>query len=355
MNVLHLPTNIASQVSITVRALNGLGVNAIGLVKNNAITQEGEGIIQHQVPSRKRYPIRGMIKTFTWWADMYKYLRWADIIHWHFGSTELPFNLDLKYIAALKKTAIIEFWGSDIRIPSIAIQDNIYIRKVFNENPVLAHKAEKKSIDTQRKFANHGFSCLIPGSELGAYIRRDIFPHYRTIRQRIPVHEFHPKFPNPDEKCPVVVHSPSSKAIKGTSAVMQAVDSLRKKYEFKFKLIHDVEHSRALEMISDCDIMLDQFCGGDHGLAALEAMAFGKPTLCYIKPSCLEKYPDELPIVNANVDTLSEVLERLLKDGQRRFEIGRKSRLYVEKYHDAHEIARQLVDIYEELLSKKKN
>ncbi len=354
MNILHLPTNISSQISITVRALNNLGFNAVGLVRNNPLTQEGEGIIQHQVPSRKKYPVAGMIKTFIWWADVYKYIRWADVVHWYFGSTELPFQLDLKYIAALKKAAVVEFWGSDIRIPSIAARDNAYIKEVFTKNPVLAQKAEKKSIDIQRKFANHGFYCLIPGSELRAYIHKDIFPDYGTIRQRIPVDQFYPKYPDPDEKCPVIVHSPTNKAIKGTNAVLKAVESLRGKYEFVFKLIHDVEHSKALEIISDCDIMLDQVCGGDHGLAALEAMAFGKPTFCYIKPFCLSQSPDDLPIVNANPDNLTEILKEFIKNGQKRHEVGRKSRAYVEKYHDAHKIARQLVDIYEKLLSKKK-
>ncbi len=352
MNVLHLPANISSQISITVRALNELNVNAVGLARDNP-RQCSEGIIQHQVPSRKKHPVEGMIKTFIWWADVFKYLKWADIVHWYFGSNELPFNLDLKYIAAMKKTAVIEFWGSDIRVPSIAARDNIYMKKVFEENPELAYKAEEKSIAVQRKFAKYNFFCIVPGSELRAYINKDIFPHYRTIHQRIPMHEFNPKFPEPDKKCPVIVHSPSNKAIKGTDAVIRAVDSLRNKYDFEFKLIHNVEHNKTLEIISNCDIMLDQFYGGDHGLAELEAMAFGKPTFCYIKPSCLKNYPEDLPIVNANPDNLADVLEGFLTDGRRRHEIGRRSREYVEKYHDAHKVAQQLVDIYEELLAQK--
>ena len=117
-------------------------------------------------------------------------------------------------------------------------------------------------------------------------------------------------------------------------------------------MIHGVEHSKVLEIVRDCDIMLDQFVLGAHGVAALEAMAFGKPTLCYIKPSFVGRYPNDLPIINANQENLTEVLAGLLEDGQKRYEIGCRSRAYVEKYHDAHKIARDLVVIYQDLLEK---
>ena len=51
-------------------------------------------------------------------------------------------------------------------------------------------------------------------------------------------------------------------------------------------------------------------------------------------------------------ENIAAVLGSLLKDGPLRHEAGRKSRAYVEKYHDAHNIARQLVGIYEELIER---
>jgi glycosyltransferase involved in cell wall biosynthesis len=87
-------------------------------------------------------------------------------------------------------------------------------------------------------------------------------------------------------------------------------------------------------------------------LTALEAMAFGKPTLCYIIPSSVSQYPTDLPLINASQDNLADVLRELLEDGYRRYETGRKSRAYVEKYHDAHNLARELVDIYEDISDK---
>ncbi len=78
--------------------------------------------------------------------------------------------------------------------------------------------------------------------------------------------------------------------------------------------------------------------------------ALGKPALGYIKPSLVDRYPSELPIVNVNHDNLAEVLSGLIQDGQKRHQIGRQSRQYVEKYHDAHKVARDLVKVYEQLI-----
>jgi glycosyltransferase involved in cell wall biosynthesis len=145
----------------------------------------------------------------------------------------------------------------------------------------------------------------------------------------------------------------SNKVRKGTESVLRSVNQLKNAYAFDFKLIHNVPKSEAALILQQSDIVLDQFVIGDHGLLALESMASGKPTVCYIKPSILNKYPDDFPIVVANQDNLTEVLEALLKDSRRRNEIGRRSRAYVERYHDARKVARDLVCIYEELLRKK--
>ncbi len=42
----------------------------------------------------------------------------------------------------------------------------------------------------------------------------------------------------------------------------------------------------------------------------------------------------------------------LLDDPQKRVRLGNAGRAYVEKYHDAHKIARDLVKIYEEVIEK---
>lgn len=353
MRVLHLPHNIASQISITVRALRDIGIDARGLVLNNSPTQGNEGIETFEIVSRRRHPIRGIYQTLSWWYAVQSAVHWADVVHWHFGSRTLPGDLDLKHVAFLNKARIVEFWGSDIRIPKIAVDDNPYLAKLLldaNNDYAISYERSRTS---QERFARYGFECLIPASELLAYVQQDLFPSPFKTEVRLIISEFDPKYPDPTRRRPVVVHMPSRLMAKGTPSVLRAIEQLKAQYDFEFKLIHGVPHPEALAMVRDCDIMLDQFVIGSFGMAAVEAMALGKPALCYIKPSLVSRLPPDLPIINANQDNLVEVLGSLLEDGQRRHEIGRQSRAYVEKYHDAHQIARQLVTIYQELIEKK--
>jgi hypothetical protein len=352
MKVLHLPTNVASQISVTVRALRDIGIDARGLVLKNSPTQDDGGIECYSKFSRIKHPIRGTIHKLKWRRAILKAIRWADVVHWHGWTRTLRKDKDLQYVADLGKPRIVEFWGSDIRIPEIASADNPYAARMYQLYPKLAKDRPEKSLKSQRCFARYGFECLLPSAALEPSIQKDIFPSVFRTRQRIMLSDYEPSYPAPKKQRPLIVHTPSNKAKKGTEAVLQTINQLKDRYEFDFKLIHRTERCRVLEIMRNCDIMLDQFTLGAHGVAALEAMAFGKPTLCYIKPSFVGRYPNDLPIINANQGNLTEVLSDLLEDGQKRYEIGCRSRAYIEKHHDAHRIARDLAGIYRELLEK---
>ena len=354
MRVLHLPVNIASQASITVRALRDIGVDAQGIVINNSTIQENKGIRNFRTISLRKNPIRGAIRKASLFYLFQSVTRWADVIHWHFNTSVLPKEMDLKYVNFLNKPRIVEFWGSDIRIPEIAVKDNPYFAKLLSNPDNDYHISFTKSRTTQEKFARYGFKCLIPGNELLLYVQRDLFPTIFRTNGRIILSEFSPKYPDAIRQRPVVGHMPSRLMVKGTQSVLHAIEQLKKLYDFEFKLIHGVPHAKAVAMVRNCDIMLDQFVVGGFGAAALEAMAMGKPVVCYI-PSIIKGLPPDFPIVNANQDNLAEVLGALLENGALRHQIGRQSRAYAEKYHDAHKIARDLVKIYEELIEKNSN
>jgi len=353
MRILHLPKNAASQTSVIVRALRDIGIDAKGIVINNHPIQAKENIMNFEILSMRRHPIRWFGQTLLGWRAVRSALHWADVIHWHFDATILPKGLDLRYISLLNKPRIVQFWGSDIRIPEIASADNPYSARMYmlaKDNYLLGSR--KRSIGAQSMFARYGFACIIPSPELLPYVQQDLFPSVFRTEAGLVLSEFEPKYPDAEQRKPVVVHMPSKPMVKGTQSVLDAIERLKIRYDFEFKLIHNVGHSEALAIVQNCDILLDQFVTGTIGLASLEAMALGKPVLCYIKPSLVEKFPSDFPIVNANQDNLVEVLEALLENGQRRNRIGRLSRAYVEEYHDAHKLALQLKGIYKKLLYK---
>jgi glycosyltransferase involved in cell wall biosynthesis len=343
---------MASQTSVTVRALRDIGINARGLVRKNTPLQDAQGIEVFHISSRREHPIQSRLQRLSWWRAVVKAIRWADVVHWHGKTRALPRYLDLRYVAHLNKARLVEFWGSDIRIPEIASADNPYIAALYEQDPEEAAKRGRRSRRAQARFAKYRFECLIPGVEMEPYVQEDLFPRFRRTKARLITSEFEPRYPDPGQHRPVVVHMPSSKAKKGTDAIVAVVEALKREHQFEFQLIHGVEHSKALDMVPDADIMIDEVVSGDYGVATLEAMALGKPIICYLKPLSREKHPPDCPIVSATSHDLAEVLKGLLGDGQRRHDIGRRSRAYVEKHHDAHTLARDLVGLYEELLEK---
>ena len=353
MKVLHLPSNLASQLDVSVRALREIGVEARGLVCGNYPWCDSGAIEVYTVPSLRKHPITGAIRAVAWLSRVLKAARWAEVIHWHSDWSPIPGDLDLRYVARLGKPRIVEFWGSDIRTSEVACAENPYLTRAFAENPRLFRSGRRSGRRTQERFARHGFACLIPGADLRHHVCRDVFPTPYYTMQRLLLDGLEPRYPDPRNDRPLVIHSPSHEFLKGTHAVLRAVRELSAVHSFDFQLLQWVGHAEAMALVRRCDVYLDQFLAGTHGVASLEAMALGKPTVCYLKPSVESGLPSGCPLVNANQDNLAGVLADLLTDGRRRHELGRQGRAYVEKHHDARVIARQLVGIYEELLAKR--
>lgn len=352
MKVLHLPVNIASVPSHTVRALRQIGVEAQGLVQGGAIVHSGDGLRVIDT-SVGRYSPRWGWRKLIWTHSFLRLIRWADVIHWYFGAPALPFGLDLALVKRLRKPAIVEWMGSDIRIPEIECADNPYYAAVFQHGYEYSHmESLGNSRRLQQRFAAAGFAS---GAAVGIaqYVQQDIFPSSYILPQRLVLSDYRPVYPDPRARRPVIVHSPTAPIAKGTPAVCRVIDQLKSVYNFEFRLVQGVPRFKSLEIMQAADIFLDQFILGDRGMASLEAMAMGKPVICYIKPSLRAKYPADLPIVNATLETLPTVLEELLLDGNLRHQVGRLGRAYVERHHDGLKIAPMLKTIYEELVARR--
>ncbi len=349
MKVLHLPINIASQISVTVQALRDLGVEARGLVRNNATIQSTEAIEDFPLTATRRQPARFVGQRMGWLKAYGEAIRWADVVHWHFGLQTLPMELDLRMLERLDKPRVVEFWGSDVRIPEVATRDNPYFAEVYRGWPELYEGAAERSLRTQMAFGRRGFVCLAPDADMRSYIHGDLFRDVRMTRARISTARFEPRYPDPGCRRPVVAHMPSKKALKGTASIVAAVEVLQRRLDFDFVLIHGVPHAEAMALLAGCDVFIDEVVSGAYGLAALEAMSLGKPTVVYLKEAMVKSYPPENPIVNARQEDLVEVLEGLLTDGPRRHALGRQARAYAQARHDALVVGRQLIELYEEL------
>jgi len=283
-------------------------------------------------------------------AKKLAFLSDVDIIHCYTGN--LMGSAVEAVVRYYQLPGLAAWQGSEIRRPSIELQTNPYYHLlVLAEDGTSPYGDENRSYARQRKMYDLGFEPLVT-----AGMRQYILPEYKG-----PIHQiFHPvsldvepDYPAITNDHPVIVHAPSKRRGKGSEYVQKAIEQLRPLANFEYIEITGAPREEALSLMRRCDIYVDQMIFGDHGMAAIEAMSYGKPTVCYLKPSVCELLPEDIPIINATVDNLSEKLLELINDPQMRHDFGVASRHYVEKYHDPLKTAARLDEIYREILSRK--
>jgi glycosyltransferase involved in cell wall biosynthesis len=145
-----------------------------------------------------------------------------------------------------------------------------------------------------------------------------------------------------------ILHAPNHEWAKGSWYLREAVQNLRRQgIGLELLEISNVSNKEVLQLIQEVDIVADQFLIGWHGYTTLEAMAYGKVVLCYIRDREMLLQPSECPIVSANPDTLEQILADLASvPPQRLQEIGKQGRHYVEKYFSISAVALRLADLY---------
>ena len=355
MNILFLPINTASQPGITALSLNKLaGVNALCMTTVlDKYFDTNECVLYVKGNTSSKNPIKWVITKINYWRKVKELIEWADVLHYTWDSALLN-DFDLKWAKRLGKTIFIEWLGSDIR--------DLTVFEKYNEfsNLFIAGKSPKEILETsansfrnQCKFLNYkAIPVLCP--EMSIYLNRSIFTDgARLLMQRMNTMDFQCSYPLATKQKLLIVHSPSNKSIKGTEYILPAISELSEKFDFEFRLLHNISRVEALKSISECDIFIDQILIGSYGSAAMEAMSFGKPVMCYIMPEVFQSgLPLECPIVNSNPSNIKDQLEILIENGDLRNEIGKKSRAYMEKYHDADTIAPRLLEMYKAELAK---
>ena len=353
LRVWHVPVNYGSLPANTVRLLRAGGVDAHGLFFTNSVMRSHEGV-KAIVGAPFKQPVRWLVSRIRWIATFARQLLTLkpDIVHWYFGKTALPFDIDLLIVRRLKIPRLVEWQGSDIRTPEVENADNPYYARALAEGYEYAEvESLTNAINRQARFAQAGFASAAPIGML-QYVRKDIFPQTHVIHQRLLLSEYTPRFPELNNAIPRIVHSPTAKIAKGTPAVMRAIEQVKPRLAYDFRLVSGLPYAEAQEITRNADIFLDQFVLGDIGMASLEAMALGKPVVCYIKPSLAARYPDDMPIVNATQEMLPNVLAELIASPRLRRELGERGRAYMEKHYDSQKLTDELTSLYQTVIAE---
>jgi glycosyltransferase involved in cell wall biosynthesis len=146
----------------------------------------------------------------------------------------------------------------------------------------------------------------------------------------------------------VVGHSPTRRTAKGTDDIIRAVNKVREKINFEFRLIEGVKHDRCMEFKTGCDIGIDQvgnYAGTAYGRSGLEFLALGIPTITEI-PAEYEPLLPGHPFVKAARENLAEVLYRLLTDADLRKRKKTESIAWVREFVNPRRVMAKIYDEY---------
>lgn len=196
-------------------------------------------------------------------------------------------------------------------------------------------------IDLWTKFADH----IIGGCEWVDYMY-----HWDTLMLAhfsIDVDTWKPVGMNNDELYPAgntkvrILHAPNHRAIKGTQYFIDAVNELIEEgLDVELVLLERVPNDEVKRVMASVDIVADQLIVGWYAMFAIEAMAMGKPVLCFLREDLLSLYaisglikPDEIPIINCGPFTVKDTLRYFLSHRDELASIGRRSREFVLKHH----------------------
>jgi hypothetical protein len=152
------------------------------------------------------------------------------------------------------------------------------------------------------------------------------------------------------DRLPVVVHAPSSAAVKGSALIEPAMRRLDDAGLIEYRRLTDVPSAAMPTAIADADIVLDQFRIGSYGVAACEAMAARRVVVGYVSDAVRSRVRRatgaEVPIVEADADSIESVVRSLIDDPDGSRRAARLGRDFVVDLHGGARSSAALVDAW---------
>ena len=329
MRVLFAPKEVAGQISVLSHALRDLGIPAKSLVfvPHKFGYHIDRTIVLGNYPNFSQRVLRLLVLLSSLFA--------FDVFHFQYGKTLFLSSRDLSILKLFKKKILMHFHGSEIRNPQYLIAKGESSSVV----PSIMTSEQTSKLNFFRKYIDR---FIVSTPDLLELVPKAIY-----LPNSVGEEWFSHRKPTKEDDEFVVVHAPTSRAVKGTEFVISACANLKKRgYNIELKLVENVSNREIRELYEQADVFVDQLLIGWYGVAAIENMALGNPVISYIKPELNKKYAPDLPIIQANKDNIEEVLESLLGDRKILVKIGTASKEYAKKNHYPKINAGKLIDIY---------
>jgi len=375
--VLHAPTSTGGNPQGLSRALQRLDVvSESWIYRQNVFNYKADRVIWQASYGLLR-------REFFRFAAIVKAIFYFDVVHYNAGSTlagacPLPFHqsqkliikilrgmqywylymlfkIELRTLRVFNKPIFVHFQGDDVRQGDFLL--NYYDKSVAD---VVNNDYYYCESDCFKRKIIREFDCVVDQ----IYVLNPDLMRVLPSRSKFQAYghvfldEWTPVYNQLEIDRPLRIgHAPSNRTVKGTDLIINALDQLRfEGFEFELVLVEGVSQQEAREKYEYVDILVDQLHYGWYGGLAVEAMSLGKPVVVFIREEDLEFIPDkmreDLPFIRTTSETIKEVLREVLNLPKLElFRLAKKSREFVERWHDPIKIAAEIKQDYENAIS----
>lgn len=139
---------------------------------------------------------------------------------------------------------------------------------------------------------------------------------------------------------PVVLHAPSNPRLKGTSLIEEVLGRLHDEGAIAFRRLTGVPHAQMPAALAAADVVVDQIVLGNPGVLLAEAAAAGRVVVAHLNPdvrarmAALDPAGEEPPVVEADPDTLEQVMRDIVGDRTAYREIAARGPAWARRNHD---------------------
>lgn len=328
VRVFHGPNNVAGAAELLARAQRDFGYDARSICFDGP---QFSGPVDQQISLN----VRGRI-------SLLLAARQFDVFHFYFGNTLFAgLGLqDVRLLKSLGKKVFMYFCGCDIR-DSKSVIENQHFSACANCWPQKCHPRR----DELESMLDDFDGVFVSTPDLLEFAPKATWlpqPIDLELLSKIGQEELSKKKDSDSTRRIVrVAHAPSSRSLKGTSEVRQAIEALQRRgHEIELILIEGRTYKDALSMCASADIAIDQLLIGSYGQFSVEAMALGLPVICYIRDDLRSHYPATLPIVSATPSNIIDVLTALVTNPSSWDDLSKSGKTYVQQHHSSEVVGR---------------
>jgi glycosyltransferase involved in cell wall biosynthesis len=291
----------------------------------------------YEVRADLRVPTPVYLRSDGWHDSFEEYLRSCTHVLYESAIPLLgrkyrtDFEAEARSLAAAGVRVGVLFHGSDLRVPSQHRRDGQWSPFLNAAVPArLFEDRTRLNIDRTRAL---GLPAFVSTPDLLRYLPEAVWcPVVIDPREWQTEREGWRKDP------PVVLHAPSNPLIKGSDMVEPALRRLEAEGIIKYRRVTGVKYEQMRQEYAEADIVLDQFLIGSYGVVACEALSAGCIVIAHVDDEARNAVRSatglEVPIIEATVESLEQVLRRMAADTSANSELRERGIRFVNEVHD---------------------